>query len=56
MGKKKGEKMSKTVMCISALIWLAIAVINMYKVIKISRHVDKLEKEIKQSVEKGVDV
>ena len=48
MGKEKGEKMSKTVMCISALIWFAIAVMNTYKVIKISRHVDQLEKEFKE--------
>ena len=40
--------MNKTVMCISTLIWLAIAITNICRVMKISNNVNRLEKEFKE--------
>ena len=40
--------MNKTVMCLSALIWLAIAITNICRVMKISNNVNRLEKEFKK--------
>ena len=40
--------MNKTAIYISALIWLAIAITNIRRVMKISNNVERLEKEFKQ--------
>lgn len=48
MGKEKGEKMNEKAMYISAFIWLAIAITNIRRVVKISNNVERLEKEFKE--------
>ena len=40
--------MSERVIYISALIWLAIAITNIRRMMKISNNVDRLEKEFKE--------
>ena len=40
--------MNKTAIYISALIWLAIAITNIRRVMKISNNVERLEKEFKE--------
>ena len=40
--------MKEVAMCISALIWLAIAITNIRSVMKISNNVNRLEKEFKE--------